>query len=1200
MIYKGLFVLVLLVLLTLYRSTTSPAAQVSSNQEIPELVIQSGHSGAVTALAIDPTAKLIASASRDGTAKIWDLKSARLLRTLAHSPYWLYSVAFSPDGKLLATGGGDYVVRLWEVATGRQIWAKQADSRSVKVAAFSPDGSKLLAGSLSCTLWDVATAEPLAKVNCGDSRALFLNDHTVLALYPASATGGQSRLTLHDFKTGQVREFQALTEVEDLRLSPNGAFIAAVGREAKLSSADSYSRTYSYVRAMEVRDLPSMDLRFKSAEVSSPRVFAPDDKSRVKVTPEAIEIADVQSGSLIHLGRGRTGEMHTVSLSNDLVASFEKDQTIKIIEAGTGRVISHLAAKSLAVRDVKFSPSGEYLGAVYADGSTKLWNLLRGSLSYSVAGAAGQVHSVAFDAGERLLATAGPDGIRLFDLFGRAGKAVQVSTSGGFNPKEVERLQSREQIEPTGAPSRPRHLQLSLGSEKLPEARSIVASAFSPTTQLMAFGGYQYFVSLWDIDKNAEESVYRDEDGRSRSVNVLSFSPDGNTIAVGDEGGGVRLWHVQQRKAGHKWNVHKSWVNAAVFVPQTDFLATAGADGSIVLANARSGDIQILQKPGAPILSLSASATGTLLASGNADNTIKIWDMRTGSVVKTLTGHSSAVTSVAFSPGGEILASGGDDGVIKFWSMNSFALLVSVVALDNQNWLAFDRDGFFEGTRQAWGLAPFRFASEPMKLYEPEQFFHQFFQPGLIADVLKLKMPIREVLLDEQDPRADLDIRNYRRSLQPRVVIATPRDGTRASSRSIELELELHDAGSGLRDVRVFRNGSLVYFREGVLQEKSGGNTYKMAVPATLTAGMNEFTAYAFNDDNIKSADARVTVLGTDRLKRRRNAYIVAIGIDNYANTDFRLTYPAKDADAFAASMGAALRNQKTQYDKVVPIVLKNPHRAEIVELLAALAGEKEVYLKTLRNPPKAIGNTRKKNGGPLYTVASDATNARAATVRALMKVPAVQPEDAVILYFAGHGMAEGDRYYLLPRDLGYRGKLKDIDSGARRIIANHSLSDKDLERAFQNISAHQLMLVIDACHSGLALESNDRRRGPINARGLGQLAYEKGMYVLAASQSYQAAIEVQKLGGVMTHVLVEQGLKRMAGDRAPNDAKLTAREWFDYTVKQVPVQMNLAVGQLKQQRGELEFNEETWKRQTPVSYYRQTDAEDVWIIRQD
>jgi hypothetical protein len=75
-----------------------------------------------------------------------------------------------------------------------------------------------------------------------------------------------------------------------------------------------------------------------------------------------------------------------------------------------------------------------------------------------------------------------------------------------------------------------------------------------------------------------------------------------------------------------------------------------------------------------------------------------------------------------------------------------------------------------------------------------------------------------------------------------------------------------------------------------------------------------------------------------------------------------------------------------------------------------------------------------------------------------------------------------------------------------------------------------------------------------MNSKGLAQLAYEKGMYILTAAQSYQAALEAEQLGhGYLTFALVEEGLKSGAADNQPHDNQVLLREWLDYATDRVP-----------------------------------------------
>ncbi|HKQ51039.1 MAG TPA: hypothetical protein VJT74_01630, partial [Pyrinomonadaceae bacterium] len=103
-------------------------------------------------------------------------------------------------------------------------------------------------------------------------------------------------------------------------------------------------------------------------------------------------------------------------------------------------------------------------------------------------------------------------------------------------------------------------------------------------------------------------------------------------------------------------------------------------------------------------------------------------------------------------------------------------------------------------------------------------------------------------------------------------------------------------------------------------------------------------------------------------------------------------------------------------------------------------------------------------------------------------------------------------------------------------------------------VDAGQLSMIVDACNSGQALGGERDGSGPMNAKGLAQLAYEKGMYILTAAQSFQAAQEVNVLGhGLLTYVLVDEGLRQPAADRRPQDGEVSMREWLDYAAARVP-----------------------------------------------
>ena len=204
---------------------------------------------------------------------------------------------------------------------------------------------------------------------------------------------------------------------------------------------------------------------------------------------------------------------------------------------------------------------------------------------------------------------------------------------------------------------------------------------------------------------------------------------------------------------------------------------------------------------------------------------------------------------------------------------------------------------------------------------------------------------------------------------------------------------------AGARDVRLFRNGTLVKFWRGDALKGQKQATLEAEVP--IVAGENRLVAYAFNRDNVKSSDAVLTVTGDESLRRKGVAYVIACGVNQYANPQYNLKYAVADATSFAEEIRAQqAKLQEYERVEVIPLLDREATKANI--LLA---------LKRLSNAQAAL-----PAGAP----------------PALSKIQPTQPEDAVLIFFAGHGAAQGARFYLIPHDLGYAGARDALDRPGR------------------------------------------------------------------------------------------------------------------------------------------------------------------------
>ena len=153
----------------------------------------------------------------------------------------------------------------------------------------------------------------------------------------------------------------------------------------------------------------------------------------------------------------------------------------------------------------------------------------------------------------------------------------------------------------------------------------------------------------------------------------------------------------------------------------------------------------------------------------------------------------------------------------------------------------------------------------------------------------------------------------------------------------------------------------------------------------------------------------------------------------------------------------------------------------------------------------------------------------------------AATPDDLVIFSISTHGYLSkaAEEFYLFP----YDGTSLDT-----------AISGQDLSDWIEGIDAREIVLVVDACQSSTIVDAAGFRPGPLGGRGVGQLAYDKGIKVLVAARGQDPAWESEKIGqGLLSFALIREGLLGGRADTAPKDGQVNMREWLTYPVSAVP-----------------------------------------------
>ncbi|KAH8675712.1 WD40-repeat-containing domain protein [Xylariales sp. PMI_506] len=223
---------------------TTPARQVIKPDYRPRLLL-SGHRKPIAQVRISPDGRWIASASADGTIKIWEASTGKHVDTFVGHMAGVSTVAWSPDSKTLASGSDDKAIRLWDRVTGRPRRARPllGHHNYVYCLAFSPKGNILASGSYdeAVFLWDVRAGRLMRSLPAHSDPVSGIDFSRDGTLVVSCSTDGLTRIW--DTSTGQCLRTMVHEDnppVTSVCFAPNGRYVLAF-------SMDSCIRLWDYV-----------------------------------------------------------------------------------------------------------------------------------------------------------------------------------------------------------------------------------------------------------------------------------------------------------------------------------------------------------------------------------------------------------------------------------------------------------------------------------------------------------------------------------------------------------------------------------------------------------------------------------------------------------------------------------------------------------------------------------------------------------------------------------------------------------------------------------------------------------------------------------------------------------------------------------------------------------------------------------------
>jgi WD40 repeat protein len=1083
-------------------------------QNSPELVIQNTHSDDVTSIAFSPDGRLLATGSWDATVMVRDVRSGRLLRILGKHPGGVTSVSFSLDSEVLASGGRDNTVKVWSVRSGRLL----RNIPNVGVVAFSPkrdliacaaiNGRKIDYGDYAIRLINAQTGK-LVRLLKGHkdqiSSLVFSPDGQIIVSasgplngdnsYSGEYGGADSSIRLWNTQTGEListkelrKTNEYLTSVLSLAFHPDGKLFASTSftPNASTSGEDAGSIDIDLWDAKTGQLINHLDSTHGSVAFSR-------DGRVLASTGGGLKLWDLKSGSLI-----RTIEnSENLPMPEDSVVSFSADGKtiaatvpfgISIWDTNDGHVVQRHVWNIFSTISGTFGADGETFVLSGRKGSATVWDVSSGSRVRKLE--TGEVFALSSD--NKTLASVREDKVTIELRDAQSGKLIRnltgpseqiTSINFRYDGKLLVACDKRQ-----GAPRADGGNELTIRS-----------------------------IKIWDVEAGKLIRSFKEktEDYMFEDDRQVAFSPDGKIVASWSDtsSGPVNLWDAETGKL--KQPIPAEFCHSVAFSPDVKMIAVGGGiSGGSGFGGPPPGVLTLWDVTNEKPLwikdydfdepetrALTFSPDGRFLAVGDITGAMRLFEPRSGKLIRRLDAQGVPIRSMTFDRKGKTLISVGADSATKFWSVDTGEQLASLIEFGNANWLVVAPDGLFDGVADALRQVSWR--SNTGEVVSFDSFFNDFYYPNLLAEIL-----------EGNRPRARVDIATLLQLPSLRTMLS-----------------------QGFAQVQKRPGKSILCFNE---KPTAAPQLFKDAQPL------------AFDVSDLICDDVDTTCRCHKELAG--DAQVEFAGSSEMKAAVPKLDYEGEKSEA----RGSTLHVQ------TVGVGNYNMSASGFRPLPSSVLGAKEInrfFVEQQTNSNKHYQNIRIWDG--LYEEAATLQNIR----RRFAEIAGqVKEDDVVFLFFSGHGTvpAGQEMFYFAPIDMRGPNPSDQRESG---------LNTAMLAEAIREMPARRVVLIIDACQSGGAIESLEkiaevkakvqRRRAKMALGQTVEIDRRVGIYIIAAATPLQEAVQPKKGNGALVATLLEA----LGENGQTNADNVWMRELIKYIQNRLP-----------------EVSEEIGQRHTPMT----------------
>ena len=879
-----------------------------------------GHSGAIQSVAFSTDGKYIASAA--GKIKLWDIKTGKELSTFYDKKNCIESVLFHPDGKHMVFAGCSGNLLVYNILTGEEVRVVKVSNTTIRSLVLSPDGNTIYAGGYDkkITAVDFNTGKEKYKL---EGYKEGIKCMTVSPDGSFLVSGGYQELVLWDLSSRQKRTtvFDYKGSVNSVQYSKDGKYFYVTGgsKTVDVYKGELGTKEYTLSSHSEGTRAIAISPDGNIAYVSDyDKIIMKVDLINKRVLKKLGSISDENILSMAYSPDGKT------------LAMVGVEKKVILLDTETDEIITKFEGVVSGIWDLDCSPSGSNVACSYYFEDFRIWDLASVSQIYT-------------PQQEKKISTFNTE-----LEFSPDGKDLVTSSFQYQTGDPVYKLSAT--LESWDVASGNRLVKFEKHNIRRGTPRDV---HYSPDGRFVATSHNDGKFSLFDSKTGKLVKTISPYD---KDVVKFVFSPDGKYIISQESYKTLKCWGLETQNP--IWSIAATAeIRSMSLCPQSNsFIASWGSN--IHLIDMKTGGvIKKFNFNDALIISVLILPDGKRFLSGGVDKCIRLWDIETGKVLKTLKVSGVVGELVCSDDGKKVFASYG--GILDLWDIENGDKLVSMVGIKNTNeWAIFTPDGYWDGSMNCGN---YFFMAKNLDLYNIDQFAVKNNRPDIILERLQspnkelishfkrqFKKRLRKLGISEEDVSKESHTPESK-------IIASKKVG-----KFVELSLKFNDSKYALKHYNIFVNDVPIYGRGKTLS----GSSQKITEKVELITGKNKIEVSCMNKKGVESYRDDVTFSYDETTNG--DLYVLTIGVSKYKNPKLNLAYAHKDA-------------------------------LDLEQVCKDLKGKgfENVYTKTLTNEQVTTANIK---------AAKDF-------------VKNAKVDDTFILFIAGHGMHDTDEeatYYYL------------------------------------------------------------------------------------------------------------------------------------------------------------------------------------------